>query len=268
MVVYKTGSLAGVKRHDYLPYGEELQAGTGGRTTTQGYSAIDNVRQKFTGYERDAETNLDYAQARYYANAQGRFTSADPLSIDMKRLPDPQQLNIYTYARNNPLKFTDPSGLDVTLGGTQQADYIASLNSRDGHKFNVANIDNKVRIVDDKGKTLDKAALDALGKTLSGGEKELFNAITDTENHAVIDTGNGKPNDSVDFGGNDAQTGGPQGRNTLDMPEMKLLDAPENRGGMTSGNAVAHETLEAWASPQGMEPPKGQRIRTEHLGRP
>lgn len=86
---------------------------------------------------------------------------------------------------------------------------------------------------------------------MSGGEKELFNAITDTKVHAVIDTGDGQPNAAVDFGGNDSVTGGPQGRNTLDMPEMKLLDSPENKGGMSAGNAVAHETLEAYASAQG-----------------
>ena len=71
----KTGSLAGVTRHDYFPFGEELFAGMGGRATTQGYGVVDNVRQKFTGKERDNETRLDYFRARYYSNAQGRFTS-------------------------------------------------------------------------------------------------------------------------------------------------------------------------------------------------
>ncbi len=110
MVADRTGSLAGIKRHDYLPFGEELYAGTGGRTTTQGYGAADNVRQKFTGYERDDETKLDYAQARYYTNVQGRFTSIDPLPASAKP-GQPQSWNRYTYALNNPLAFVDPSGL-------------------------------------------------------------------------------------------------------------------------------------------------------------
>ena len=38
MIANKSGSLSSVKRHDYLPFGEELSAGTGGRTTTQGYT--------------------------------------------------------------------------------------------------------------------------------------------------------------------------------------------------------------------------------------
>jgi hypothetical protein len=63
MIIDQTGALANVKRHDYLPFGEELLAGTGGRTATQGYSG-DSVRQKFTQKERDNETGLDYFGAR------------------------------------------------------------------------------------------------------------------------------------------------------------------------------------------------------------
>ena len=110
MVVHKSGALAGVRRHDYLPFGEEIVAGTGGRTVQTGYSNSDTVRQKFTGYERDAETNLDYAQARYYASSQGRFASLDPLAASA-RLATPQSWNRYPYVLNNPVRFVDPSGL-------------------------------------------------------------------------------------------------------------------------------------------------------------
>ena len=79
MVVDKSGGLTGIKRHDYLPFGEEIGAGVGGRATPQGYSVADNLRQKFTGSERDTESGLDYMQARFYSSAQGRFTSVDPL---------------------------------------------------------------------------------------------------------------------------------------------------------------------------------------------
>ena len=110
MVIDKTGSLAAVSRHDYLPFGEELFAGTGGRTTTQGYSATDGVRQKFTQKERDIETGLDYFGTRYYASMQGRFTSTDPIIMAPERAFDPQQINLYAYTRNNPLTFVDPDG--------------------------------------------------------------------------------------------------------------------------------------------------------------
>ena len=103
-------------RHDYLPFGEEISINVGGRSTGQGYiygsGLPDPLRHKFTGtYERDVETNLDYAQARYYASAHGRFTSADPL-LASARAADPQTWNRYAYCGNNPLNRVDPSGLD------------------------------------------------------------------------------------------------------------------------------------------------------------
>ena len=63
MIFDKTGALATTSRHDYLPFGEEVFANTGSRTTTQGYTAVgnpsaDKARQKFTGYEQDSETGL------------------------------------------------------------------------------------------------------------------------------------------------------------------------------------------------------------------
>jgi RHS repeat-associated protein len=108
MVFDKLGTLANVKRHDYLPFGEELGL-IGGRATTQGYSAADGVRQKFTQKERDNETGLDFFGARYYASAQGRFTGADPLPTSAK-LELPQTWNRYVYVDNNPLRLIDPSG--------------------------------------------------------------------------------------------------------------------------------------------------------------
>jgi RHS repeat-associated protein len=116
-IIDQTGSLTGVKRHDYLPFGEELIAGQGGRTEPRGYSG-DNVRQKFTSYERDTETELDYAQARYHSSKQGRFTSPDPFNGSMAIL-NPQSMNRYGYVENNPLIFTDPSGLSIIEHGFQ-----------------------------------------------------------------------------------------------------------------------------------------------------
>ena len=135
MIADKTGSLAGIKRHDYLPFGEELYVESGGRTEQQGYVG-DNVRQKFTQKERDSETGLDYFEARYYGSIQGRFTSADPYDINIERqsmtdgkkaeevfdvyIRNPQQWNKYTYVVNNPLKYVDPEGEDIELIGNEE----------------------------------------------------------------------------------------------------------------------------------------------------
>jgi RHS repeat-associated protein len=132
VVLDQSGSLSGVKRHDYLPFGEELYAGSGGRTTLQGYTG-DAVRQKFASKERDAETGLDYFEARYYASAQGRFTSVDPIQLTKARLADPQTMNLYVYARNNPLAYIDPSGLDIIQLGRSAAainNDIATINEK------------------------------------------------------------------------------------------------------------------------------------------
>jgi RHS repeat-associated protein len=109
MVFDQTGSLANVSRHDYLPFGEEIYAGTGGRTAPQGYTLSDNVRQKFTSKERDNETGLDFFEARYYRSIQGRFTSVDPSKVSIQ-LGNPQSWNRYSYAYNNPLTLVDENG--------------------------------------------------------------------------------------------------------------------------------------------------------------
>lgn len=72
-------------------------------------NATFNVRTQFPGKERDAETGLDYFGARYLSSAQGRFTSADKPFADQTPF-DPQSWNLYSYTRNNPLKYIDRQG--------------------------------------------------------------------------------------------------------------------------------------------------------------
>ncbi len=109
MIFDQSGSLATTSRHDYLPFGEELGAGIGGRTQQQGYSASDGVRQHFSQKERDNETGLDYFGARYYSSQQGRFTSVDPSRKSILPL-NPQSWNRYSYTYNNPLALVDENG--------------------------------------------------------------------------------------------------------------------------------------------------------------
>lgn len=112
-----TGSIGNVVEvADYLPFGKirlEEQAG----------SFTEN--RKFTGHKYDAETDLNYMNARYQDGKIGRFLSQDPAfkvvgkSQELKNktgleleqyLSDPQQLNSYSYVKNNPLKYVDPTG--------------------------------------------------------------------------------------------------------------------------------------------------------------
>jgi RHS repeat-associated protein len=135
MVTSQSGTI--VARHDYMPFGEEIPAGYAGRPTTIGssaspWNAADGVSQRFTGKERDAESGLDYFGARYMSSSMGRFMSPDPLMATPERLLDPQEWNMYGYARNNPLSITDPTGLDIWLQGcganssTCQGNYVGT----------------------------------------------------------------------------------------------------------------------------------------------
>ena len=111
-----------ITRHDYLPFGEEIPAGTFGRTADLGYGD-DPTPRRLTGKERDPESGLDYFGARYYSGAQGRFTTTDPLMAS-ERPQNPQSWNRYSYGGNNPLRFVDATGLDYydangsRIGGT------------------------------------------------------------------------------------------------------------------------------------------------------
>lgn len=96
-----------ISRHDYTAFGEEVSSSQ--RVSGLGYTT-DNIRQQYTGYERDQESGLDYAQARYYNPKHGRFTSVDPLTASAS-IRNPQTFNRYSYVLNSPYKFTDPLGL-------------------------------------------------------------------------------------------------------------------------------------------------------------
>ena len=95
-------------RRDFMPFGEETYSAQ--RTANLGYAA-DNVKQGFTGYLKDDETGLDFAEARMYAKSLGRFTSPD---IIAGKIQNPQSLNRYSYVWNNPLILTDPTGMEVS----------------------------------------------------------------------------------------------------------------------------------------------------------
>jgi RHS repeat-associated protein len=62
---------------------------------------------RFTGQRLEESLGLYYYRARWYDPALGRFVQPDPI---VPSPGDPQQLNRFAYARNNPLKYTDPTG--------------------------------------------------------------------------------------------------------------------------------------------------------------
>jgi len=85
---------------DTYPFGETWIAGLPGD------------QHRYTGHLRDAESNNDYAGARYYSNARGRWLSVDP---SIGNLRNPQGLNRYSYVLNLPIDHVDPDGRQAQL---------------------------------------------------------------------------------------------------------------------------------------------------------
>jgi RHS repeat-associated protein len=89
-----------VGRQAHLPFGEDF-AESGAQQ-----------KQHFTSYERDSETNTDYAVNRQYAQSAAKFNQIDPLAGNIS---DPQSLNRFSYVGNDPVNRTDPVGLGWKL---------------------------------------------------------------------------------------------------------------------------------------------------------
>jgi len=104
-----------VQTLDYYPYG-----------TKRIESGQDLSQREYIGQYYDEDTALSYLNARYYDGARGQFTSQDPVFWEdplRQNLQNPQSLNSYSYAENNPIVKSDPTGrcvgplVAVCIGG-------------------------------------------------------------------------------------------------------------------------------------------------------
>lgn len=98
--------------HDQLGSTRLLTDTSGDTAGTYTYDAYGNTTHhtgpatttlQYAGEYTDAETGFQYLRARYYDPATGQFLNRDPL-VSLTGQP-------YQYANNNPLNYTDPSGL-------------------------------------------------------------------------------------------------------------------------------------------------------------
>lgn len=93
-----------VQTYSYDAFGKVYISNSGSLTPIESYvgNTCSNSRL-YTGREYDKETQLYYLRARYYNPETGKFISRDPVA-------QADQINLYTYVANSPLKYTDRNG--------------------------------------------------------------------------------------------------------------------------------------------------------------
>jgi RHS repeat-associated protein len=98
---------------DHLGSITQVTDSPGTPTVTRRYDPWGNLLQgsvaagyAYTGREWDPETSLYYYRARYYSPGGGLFISEDPIRFR-------GGMNFYRYVFGNPIKYTDPSGLEA-----------------------------------------------------------------------------------------------------------------------------------------------------------
>jgi RHS repeat-associated protein len=85
----------------YFPFGGTREAAPS-RRTAEPYG--------FSQKERDRESGLQYFGKRFYSSALGKWLSTDP------KEEAGGGLNLYAYVNQNPLKYLDPDGAEISLG--------------------------------------------------------------------------------------------------------------------------------------------------------
>jgi len=197
-----TGDSGGPKCYDYFPFGEDLQQGVGGRagcypaSTTPLYPGSPDLESlKFTGKERDTETGLDYFGARYLSSAQGRFTSPDAPFADQKP-GDPQSWNLYSYTRNNPLRYVDPDGRG-TQPYLQALQRLAEIATRNPRSQQVAKFlsDNASKIA-----AVAEVLVETIGPQVANHELTKVDAATLMQEHPGLSQSNAESVVAAPFG--------------------------------------------------------------------
>ena len=260
--------------YDYLPFGRMLGSSDNQRSschpTSPDTSLDSETAQKFTGQVRDEETRLDYFGARYYSAAQGRFMSADPVAMSAGRLSDPQAINLYAYVRNNPLKYIDPLGEDLSFAGLSEEDnerLLEILEERSGLALNY---------IPDTG-------LVGIAGTGSGGSELFRDGLTrliGSDQVFTVSNQSSYQGQRLDFGRYDPETQNIilDFNDAASVPEIDLglvfyhegishglkglLDEPRSRGDLTT----ILDTIDA-ARELGLHAPTGHAVMPDGRGR-
>jgi RHS repeat-associated protein len=101
-----------ITRQAYFPYGQK-----------RGSATIGSTDRGFIGQTEDDTTGLNFLNARYMDPILGRFASVDPLVVGTR--------DAYGYGRNNPVRYTDPSGMCASMPAEGAACFGAPAQAAD-----------------------------------------------------------------------------------------------------------------------------------------
>ncbi|QNI31724.1 RHS repeat-associated core domain-containing protein [Alloacidobacterium dinghuense] len=188
-----------------LPFGDQVQNCVISPTNTGPSDPT-----LFTGKERDSESGNDYFGARYFASSMGRMLSPDPVGGS---LANPQTLNKYAYVLNNPLRYTDPTGLyacaDDAAGAKEHCTSDADKRFEASRQHDLQSKNAAVRaaagaygdpgneVVDARG---DKVTVAFSSDVASNGEGGVTHSVLDANGNTPIS------NSTVTFNPNDKGT--------------------------------------------------------------
>jgi len=160
-------NLAGtvVSARNYSAFGETIQ-----ESVTSGK----NKRYRFTGKERDDETNMDYFGARYYDAEVGRWNTVDPL---YEKYPG---WSPYNYCMNRPYNIIDPDGCGVFITGTSSENVTQELSKKYGLEFRCDPGTGLLSAYDSDGNRINST------DGYSGATEDFLSMIFDTKTEAEL----------------------------------------------------------------------------------
>jgi len=126
LIAVRKGANLSFVHHDHLGSVKAISGTAGGPYKYYpfgyAYQEVSNppTDSLYTGQKRDS-TGLYFYGARYYDSALGRFAQPDSI---VPQPGNPQSLNRYSYCRNNPLKYIDPSGHREIIGDDDNGNYV------------------------------------------------------------------------------------------------------------------------------------------------
>jgi len=121
-----------------------LLASDGTIAATYYYDAFGNILDQtgtatsnilYAGYQYDPETGLYYLNARMYDPVTARFIQEDTYLGERN---DPLSLNLYTYCKNSPIRYSDPTGHNTQEDYKYQQDMFArqrKSSTRDAYEY-------------------------------------------------------------------------------------------------------------------------------------